>query len=399
MRVFYGLGVRIMYALMWCAHFFHPKAKKWIDGRKTPIPSLPKDKVVYWFHCASLGEFDQGLPIMNELKEKNPSIFLVVTFFSPSGMDNYHKRDHKADLVLYLPLDTKRKAQNFIEKIHPEKVFFVKYEFWYNHLKAARRFGAKIYGVSSLFRPSHRFFKWYGGFFRKALALFDHFFCQDQRSLDLLKSIGISQSSVTGDSRYDRMIAVRDKNEPNPNIEAFIGQEKVLLLGSSWPVEEELFKDAISSIQNDWKVIIAPHDISENHIQSIEKIYPNSSCRYTLEIDINKRILIVDTIGQLTSAYRYATVAYVGGGFTGKLHNILEPGAFGVPVLIGPKHERFPEAELFISRKCAQVITDADSFKSGLAFLNAQKEFISQELNAIFQENSGTATKICASID
>jgi 3-deoxy-D-manno-octulosonic-acid transferase len=399
MRVFYGLGVRILFALMWCAHFFHPKAKKWIDGRKTPIPILPKDKIVYWFHCASLGEFDQGLPIMNELKEKNPSIFLVVTFFSPSGMDNFHKRDHKADLVLYLPLDTKRKAQNFIDKIHPGKVFFVKYEFWYNHLKAARRSGAKIYGVSSLFRPSHRFFKWYGGFFRKALALFDHFFCQDPRSLDLLKSIGISQATVTGDSRYDRMITVRDKNEPNPKIELFIGQEKVLLLGSSWPLEEELFKDAISSIQNDWKIIIAPHDISENHIQSIEKIYPNLTSRYTQEIDVNKRILIVDTIGQLTSAYRYATVAYVGGGFTGKLHNILEPGAFGVPVLIGPKHERFPEAELFISRKCAQVITDADGFKSGLAFLNAQKEFISQELTTIFQENSGTASKICASIN
>lgn len=399
MRVFYGLGVRIMYALMWCAHFFHPKAKKWILGRKSPIPTLPKDKLVYWFHCASLGEFDQGLPIMNKLKEKNPSIFLVVTFFSPSGMDNYHKRDHKADLVLYLPLDTKRKAQNFIDKIHPEKVFFVKYEFWYNHLKAARRSGAKIYGVSSLFRPSHRFFKWYGGFFRKALALFDHFFCQDQRSLDLLKSIGISQTSVTGDSRYDRMIAVRDKNEPNPKIETFIGHDKVLLLGSSWQVEEELFKDAIIVIQNEWKIIIAPHDISENHIQSIEKIFTNSSCRYTQEIDVNKRILIVDTIGQLTSAYRYATVAYVGGGFTGKLHNILEPGAFGVPVLIGPKHERFPEAELFISRKCAQVITDADSFKSGLAFLNGQKEFISKELTTIFQENAGTATKICASIN
>jgi 3-deoxy-D-manno-octulosonic-acid transferase len=275
----------------------------------------------------------------------------------------------------------------------------VKYEFWYNHLKAARRSGAKIYGVSSLFRPSHRFFKWYGGFFRKALALFDHFFCQDPRSLDLLKSIGISQATVTGDSRYDRMITVRDKNEPNPKIELFIGQEKVLLLGSSWPLEEELFKDAISSIQNDWKIIIAPHDISENHIQSIEKIYPNLTSRYTQEIDVNKRILIVDTIGQLTSAYRYATVAYVGGGFTGKLHNILEPGAFGVPVLIGPKHERFPEAELFISRKCAQVITDADGFKSGLAFLNAQKEFISQELTTIFQENSGTASKICASIN
>lgn len=396
MRVFYGLGVRIMYALMWCAHFFHPKAKKWILGRKSPLPTLPKDQNVYWFHCASLGEFDQGLPIMNELKEKNPSIFLVVTFFSPSGMDNFHKRDHKADLVLYLPLDTKRKAQNFIDKIHPEKVFFVKYEFWYNHLKAARRSGAKIYGVSSLFRPSHRFFKWYGGFFRKALALFDHFFCQDQRSLDLLKSIGISQASVTGDSRYDRMIAVRDKNEPNIKIETFIGQEKVLLLGSSWPVEEELFKDAILSIQNDWKIIIAPHDISENHIQSIEKIFTNSTCRYTQEIDVNKRILIVDTIGQLTSAYRYATVAYVGGGFTGKLHNILEPGAFGVPVLIGPKHERFPEADLYLQNGCAQIVMDADSFMEKLSFSFDKKSEIEVLLSEIFEKNKGTANKISA---
>lgn len=399
MRIFYGLGVRMMFALMWCAHFFHPKAKKWIIGQKSIIPSLPEDKVVYWFHCASLGEFDQGLPVMNELKEKHPSIFLVVTFFSPSGLDNYHKRDHKADLVLYLPLDTKRKAQHFIDKIHPNKVFFVKYEFWYNHLKAARRSGAKIYGVSSLFRPSHRFFKWYGGFFRKALALFDHFFCQDQRSVELLKSIGITQVSVTGDSRYDRMIAVRDKNEPNAKIESFIGQEKVLLLGSSWPVEEELFKDAIFSIQNDWKVIIAPHDISESHIHSIEKLFLGSTTRFTQEINANSRILVLDTIGQLTSAYRYATVAYVGGGFTGKLHNILEPGVFGVPVLIGPKHERFPEAELFIRRKCAYVVTDSNSFQSQLNLLLSEKERISNELAAIFNENAGTAIKICASIN
>lgn len=399
MRIFYGLGVRMMFALMWCAHFFHPKAKKWILGRKMPIPSLPKDKIVYWFHCASLGEFDQGLPIMNELKEKDSSIFLVVTFFSPSGMDNYHKREHKADLVLYLPLDTKSKAQRFIEKIHPNKVFFVKYEFWYNHLKAARRSGAKIYGVSSLFRPSHRFFKWYGGFFRKALALFDHFFCQDQRSMDLLNSIEISQASVTGDSRYDRMIAVRDKNEPNPKIESFIGNEKLLLLGSSWTFEEELFKDAILSLQKDWKIIIAPHDISEIHIQSIEKLFPQSTTRFTQEINTDNRILILDTIGQLTSVYRYATVAYVGGGFTGKLHNILEPGAFGVPVLIGPKHDRFPEAELFTRRKCASVVTDANSFESQLTISFSERERISKELATIFRENAGTATKICSSIN
>lgn len=400
MRLLYSLGVRMMFALMWIASSFHPKAKKWITGRRNLLSGvfIPSNRKVVWFHCASLGEFDQGLPVMNELKNQNPEIYLVVTFFSPSGMDFYHKRDHKADLVLYLPLDTKKKAEQFVQTIRPTMVLFVKYEFWYNHLKAAKRYGAKIYGVSSLFRPTHRFFKWYGGFFRKALRLFDHFFVQDQRSLDLLNSIGITQATITGDTRYDRMQAVTQHPNSNGIIEQFIKNEKVLLLGSSWPVDEDTFLPALLQLKNKMKIIIAPHDISEAHIESIAKLFDGEVSRYTKFNDSSGRVLILDTIGQLTTAYRYADIAYVGGGFTGKLHNILEPGAFGVPVLIGPKFERFPEAQLFIDRGVAQVVTTPDEFEKAVQEGLSNKEDIRFKLGAIFSENAGSAKRIVEAI-
>jgi len=396
MRWLYGFGIRILYGLMWIASFFNPKAKKWILGRREILQpeSIPADREVYWFHCASLGEFDQGLPVMNAFKEQNPELFLVVTFFSPSGMEFYNKRDHKVDLAVYLPLDTKQKAETFVSTIRPSKVFFVKYEFWYNHLKAARRSGAKVYGVSSLFRPTHRFFKWYGGFFRKALHLFDHFYVQDQRSADLLKSIGISKVEVTGDTRYDRMLAVKEKQVSNGIVEQFVKDEEVLLLGSSWTLDEERFLAAIMMASRTMKVIIAPHDISESHVESICHLLKDKVVRYTRFNDSSKRILILDTIGQLTSTYRYATVAYVGGGLTGKLHNILEPGAFGVPVLIGPKFERFPEAQLFTSRGVATVVTNSDEFSLELKKSLENKMRVGAELSAIFRENAGAASKI-----
>ncbi len=401
MRALYSIGVRCMYLIIWVVSFFNKKAKAWIDGRKIPVSSfkIPENKEVVWFHCASLGEFDQGLPVMNLYKEKFPNHFLLVSFFSPSGMQHYHKRSHSCDLVVYLPLDTKRKAEQFVEHFQPKKVFFVKYEFWYNHLKAAKRVGAKVYGVSSLFRPEQRFFKMWGSFFRKALHLFDHFFCQDERSKELLASIGIHQASVTGDSRYDRMLAVKEKNESNPIIADFVGEEKVLLLGSSWPIEEQMFAPEIKKLTTSWKIIIAPHDVSISHIEQLKTVFENETVSYSLFQKTEKRILILDTIGQLTSAYKFASVAYVGGGFTGKLHNILEPGAFGVPVIIGPKHVRFPEAALFIQHKCAKVITDVDSFKIALEDMYSQKENVSLELATLFQMNSGTASRICTAIN
>jgi 3-deoxy-D-manno-octulosonic-acid transferase len=401
MRLFYGFGIRIFYAVMWLASWFHPKAKKWITGRQIPLTSfpVPKNKDLVWFHCASLGEFDQGLPVMNAYKDTFPDSFLVVTFFSPSGMEFYNKRDHQVDLAVYLPLDTKSNATKFVAHFNPKTVFFVKYEFWYNHLKCARRNGAKIYGVSSLFRPSHRFFKWYGGFFRKALRLFDHFYAQDQRSKDLLVSIGINQVTVTGDTRYDRMIAVKQRSQKNEILRDFVEESPVLILGSSWTIDEEILIPALFELRQKFKIIIAPHDISSKHIEQISAEFDQDVEFYTNYQNLGKDILILDTIGQLTNAYQYADLAYIGGGFTGKLHNILEPGAFGIPIFFGPKHARFPEAQLFLDQGVAFSIEDSFSFEKAVEEALGRRAQINEKLSEIFARNQGAAKKIISSLD
>jgi 3-deoxy-D-manno-octulosonic-acid transferase len=398
MRLFYGFGIRIFYLIMRFAALFHEKANKWIAGRQKGLQGveIPSNRKVIWFHCASLGEFDQGLPVMNALKEKDSTIFLVVTFFSPSGMEFYNKRKHAVDLALYLPLDTKTKATEFVAIIQPSTVFFVKYEFWYNHLKAAKRHGAKIYGVSSLFRPSHRFFKWYGGFFRKALRLFDHFYVQDEQSQRLLNSIGMNQVTVTGDTRYDRMISVTQSNEEAPKIKAFIGEKPTLILGSIWPVDLEKIAPALLRLSASWKIIIAPHSITEENIQLIADLFDGRITRYTTDEAISAPVFVLDTIGQLTAAYQYAQIAYVGGGFTGKLHNILEPGAFGVPVIFGPNFSRFPEAQLFLDRKAAISIDDAESFENAVNYFQQNQLLATTNLAALFAENAGAAEKVVA---
>ena len=302
------------------------------------------------------------------------------------------------DLALYLPLDTKINARKFVAHFKPQLVFFVKYEFWYNHLKCARRKGAEIYGVSSLFRPGHRFFKWYGGFFRKALRLFDHFYAQDQRSKDLLNSIGIEQVTVTGDTRYDRMLAVKSKSQPNEIIRAFIEEKPVLILGSSWTIDEEILVPALFELRQKFKIIIAPHDISGKHIEQIATEFDYEVERYTNFQNLGKDILILDTIGQLTNAYQYADLAYIGGGFTGKLHNILEPGAFGIPIFFGPKYARFPEAQLFLDHEVAFSIEDSFSFEKAVEEALGKRAQINEKLAEIFARNQGAAKKIISSL-
>ncbi|WP_430404882.1 3-deoxy-D-manno-octulosonic acid transferase [Fluviicola sp.] len=277
-------------------------------------------------------------------------------------------------------------------------VFFVKYEFWYNHLKCARRNGAKIYGVSSLFRPSHRFFKWYGGFFRKALRLFDHFYTQDQRSKELLNSIGIDQVTVTGDTRYDRMLAVKAKSQENEIIRNFVAEKPVLILGSSWTMDEEILVPALSELREKFKIIIAPHDISAKHIEQISAEFDHEVEYYTAFENLGRDILILDTIGQLTNAYQYADLAYIGGGFTGKLHNILEPGAFGIPIFFGPKHARFPEAQLFLDHEVAFTIEDSFSFEKAVEEALGKRAQINEKLAEIFAKNQGAAKKIISSL-
>ncbi|MFT6923649.1 MAG: 3-deoxy-D-manno-octulosonic-acid transferase [Crocinitomicaceae bacterium] len=389
---FLGLGLRI-------ASLFNPKAKLWVKGRTHLFQELPnvEGKKVIWFHCASLGEFDQGLPLMNKIKENDPSVFLIVTFFSPSGMQHYQKRSHKADHVCYIPLDTPSKAKKFIKAIQPVSAFFIKYEFWTNHILACKNNGTKIYNVSGIFRQDHRFFKSSGGFFRKTLRRFDWFFVQNEESLNLLNSIGIKQVSISGDSRFDKVSENKANLEKNATISKFCGNEIVFIIGSSWPKDEEILLPIINQLK--CKVIIAPHNIDESHVKGITNKLERSFVRYSDEASIdNQDVLILDTIGHLSSAYAFGSVAYVGGGFSGSLHNILEPAVFGMGVIYGPKHSRFPEARQFIENGFGFEVSTSDELKSRIEAILLDKEDIDDKAADFVQKNIGASDRIFGSL-
>jgi 3-deoxy-D-manno-octulosonic-acid transferase len=395
MNLLYSLGIRFYGGILWVAQFFNPKAKSWVLGRKDFWNQLPQvnNQTIYWFHCASLGEFDQGLPLMNQLKSENPSIYILVTFFSPSGFENYQKRKHAADFVCYLPLDTKSNARKFIQHFKPQKVFFIKYEFWTNYILEAKRINAKVYSISALFRSDHRFFKWYGNQFRTTLRQIDYFFVQNQSSLDLLKSIGINQAVLSGDTRFDRVIENKKNVQKDAILEDFVKEEKAFVIGSSWPEDEELLKTFIRACSN--PVIIAPHDISENHLIQIEKKFENESIRYSnWETNSSKKVLLIDSIGKLANAYSYGEIAYVGGGFSGSLHNILEPAVFGLPVIFGPKHKRFPEAQTFIDAGIGFSVANEEALKTAFNYIKQNQESLKIKTTELVLSSKGATQKI-----
>lgn len=395
MNLLYSLGIRIYGGILWVAQFFNPKAKSWILGRQHFWEKLPKleNRQVYWFHCASLGEFDQGLPMMNLIKEHNPSIYILVTFFSPSGYENYQKRKNSADFVCYLPLDTKSNARKFIQHFKPQKVFFIKYEFWTNYIFEAKKSNAKIYSVSALFRSDHRFFKWYGNQFRETLRKIDFFFVQNQSSLELLQSIGINQVMLTGDTRFDRVIENKANVQTDSIIEAFIQNQKAFVIGSSWPEDEDLLKKLVSNCG--FPVIIAPHDISENHLLQIEKNFENETIRYSnWTLNSTKKLLLIDCIGKLANAYNYGQIAYIGGGFSGSLHNILEPAVFGLPVIFGPKHKRFPEAQTFIDAGIGFSVADEEALQIAFNSIIQNQETLKIKTTDLVLSSQGATQKI-----
>jgi 3-deoxy-D-manno-octulosonic-acid transferase len=371
MRFVYQISLLLYSLFLRIASLFNSKAKAWVSGRKDLKWKKVdfSDKSVIWFHCASLGEFDIALPLMQAWKDNYPGDFIILTFFSPSGMQNYHKRNHPADLVDYISLDTPSHAKAFIQKIQPKTVIFVKYEFWAFHLFEARKAGAKIYSVNTLFRDNQMYFKWYGDFYRKILKTFDHFFVQNDNSIRLLKKIGITNATVSGDLRFDRVFQNKQKAQANPILHNWLGNEKALIIGSSWSVDEKILLPFINQKIRKKKVILAPHEVNESHIREIEKSLQVPHIRFTdmmngevIKQDI--QVVILNTIGHLTNAYQYGDVAYIGGGFTGKLHNILEPAVFGLPILIGPKHDKFPEGKLFIEKGFCFEICDASDINN-----------------------------------
>ncbi len=339
---------------------FSPKIKLFVNGRKTVFETLaakinPKDKTI-WFHAASLGEYEQGLPVMERIKKEFPEYKIVLTFFSPSGYE-VRKNNAIADVTVYLPLDTKSNAKQFLKLVHPELVFFIKYEYWPNYLnelkKASRNFGIETYLISGIFREKQAFFKWYGGFYRNALKTFEYFFVQNESSKKLLQSLGYQNVKISGDTRFDRVVSILERDNSLDFIEQFKNNTTTIVIGSSWSKDESLLINFINQADTNVKFIIAPHNIKEEQISNLQSQITKSTVLFSEKEGRNLtgfQVFIIDTIGILTKIYSYADIAYVGGGFGNPgVHNILEPATFGIPIIVGPNYSHFAEATALVN--------------------------------------------------
>jgi 3-deoxy-D-manno-octulosonic-acid transferase len=342
---------------------FSPKIKLFVHGRKDVFLTLenkisPTDKTI-WFHAASLGEYEQGLPVIEKVKIKYPSHKIIITFFSPSGYE-VRKNNTISDVTVYLPIDTKSNAKKFIGLAHPEMVFFIKYEFWPNYLNELKQQGIKTYLISGIFRENQLFFKWYGSFYRNVLKTFDYFFVQNEKSKKLVQSIGFNNVKISGDTRFDRVVSILERDNRLDFIEEFIFLDSArkdmattIVIGSSWPKDENLLIEYINNSSENVKFIIAPHNIKQEQITNLISQITKSTVLFSEKEKQNLsefNVFIIDTIGILTKIYSYADIAYVGGGFGNPgVHNILEPATFGLPIVIGPNYSHFAEATALVN--------------------------------------------------
>ena len=361
------------------------KTKAFVAGRKalwTQLKGIPQNKKVVWMHCASLGEYEQGLPVLTALKNNHPEYFYLVTFFSPSGYE-VRKNHGIADLATYLPWDTKADVKRFIALVNPVMALLVKYEFWPNLIRELQRKEVPLYLIAGLFRQNQRFFKPWGNGQRKLLREFAHLFVQNEASLKLLQSIGVQQVSVSGDTRFDRVGAAK---QPLAFMDTFVGARKCIVAGSTWPEDEAILLEAIRHTPKDWCWLIAPHEMHEAKLNHLMARLPKGSLRYTQyeeEAFNGCPVLVLDTVGMLSRCYPYASLAYVGGGMgTSGLHNILEPAAEGVPIVIGKNYDTFPEAKDLIALGGVISVATADACSKQLS--------IPQENDALREEKGST---------
>ena len=460
----YNIAIYIYLIGVAIGSLFNKKIKKMWRGEREAVDLL-KEKVdptakYVWFHAASLGEFEQGRPLIEQLRATHPEYKILLTFFSPSGYE-VRKNYEGADIVCYLPLDTIRNARRFLRAVHPVMAFFIKYEFWYNYLHILRHRGVPVYSVSSIFRPGQVFFKWYGRNYAKVLHCITHFFVQNEVSLQLLKGIGIDEATVVGDTRFDRVLQIKEQAKELPIVEAFkgingkgdackdnlsedackddlsedagngdlsedAGKEdlsedackedlsenackedlsedgckgcKVFVAGSSWQPDEDIFIRFFND-HPDWKLIIAPHVIGEDHLAYILDKLQMKAVRYTQATEqsaAEARCLIIDCFGLLSTIYRYGEIAYVGGGFGVGIHNVPEAAVWGVPVLFGPNNKRFQEAQDLLACKGSFEVTDYDSFNTIISRLISDDKFRHQcgEASANYVKSRSGATDI-----
>ena len=362
MLFLYNLIVHMAGFFLKIASVFSPKIKLFVYGRKHVFDTLKtklndNDKII-WFHAASLGEYEQGLPVIEKIKEKFPNHKIVITFFSPSGYE-VRKNNSVADVTVYLPLDTKSNAKKFLKIVRPEMAFFIKYEYWPNYLNQLKKQQIKTYLISGIFRKNQSFFKWYGGFYRNILKNFDYFFVQNESSKNLLLSIGFSNVKISGDTRFDRVVSILERDNSLDFIEKFkknsstaLGTTKLIVIGSSWPKDENLFINYINESKN-LKFIIAPHNIDRKFIQEFNSKISKKIVLFSEKDGKNLEdfdVFIIDTIGILTKIYSYADLAYVGGGFGNPgVHNLLEPATFGIPIVVGTNYSHFAEATALVN--------------------------------------------------
>ncbi|HLS37852.1 MAG TPA: glycosyltransferase N-terminal domain-containing protein [Sphingobacterium bovisgrunnientis] len=351
MRLIYDLGIWLYGVLLRLISPLHPKAKLWVDGRKYILKNInqtvEKGHKYIWFHFASLGEFEQGRAVLEQIKSRFPNEKIILTFFSPSGFE-VRKNTKLADYVFYLPEDTASNAKAFIDIIQPKFVVFTKYEYWYHYFKELKKRDIRLLMISAIFREDQIFFKPYGGFFRSILKNVSYFFAQNTDSVHMLKWINITKAGLAGDTRFDRVMELPIQHKSIPQIEEFCANHKTVVAGSTWKPDEELLKQ-LSLDNPEWKLILAPHEIHQSHIDEIVKLFGDvllfsKFTTYTYEQIHLSKILVIDNIGMLSSLYHYADVTYIGGGFGVGIHNTLEAATYGKPVIFGPKYEKFQEA-------------------------------------------------------
>lgn len=389
MTFLYQVGIFLYSVFIRFSSLFNDKARFFVHGRKNWKQNLSR-KIVpgakyIWFHCASLGEFEQGRPVIEELKQQFPEYKIVLTFFSPSGYE-IRKNYPLADVVTYLPLDTKRNAAAFLDIVNPEKVFFVKYEFWYFYISELKSRNIPLYIISAIFRENQQFFKEtpVGKWYRKMLFKVDHFFIQNEKSGELLKTTGISNFTVSGDTRFDRVAAIANSTKEIPLVEKFKGNSLLIIAGSTWKPDEELLAGFIN--QSSLKFIIAAHEVSEGNMNRIQQLLKKPTILFSkaTETEIDRyQVLIIDSVGLLSSLYRHGNIAYIGGGFGVGIHNILEAATFGLPVIFGPNYKKFKEA--------------VDLTSGGGAISVSNFEELSQALNSLINDEHlrEKASEIC----